>query len=394
MNDATDSSTQLLTCNRGWIDAVDVTIEDTVLHPTGQPVRVEAVSPVLRNLKCFNVTTTDGRSVVVEADHLWQVTDKRLEKSKGAIGARTRWFSNRVITTEQMITEGLSRYSSGYRTTKTDGKIYQVNEYRFAIPQQNSLQMPDQELLIDPYLFGAWLGDGTAQQAALTCHTDDLQHWTDTISSCGFIPKSMNRPETPNTFRVGITCEKGPGRHQRSFGGQLRKLGVLNNKHIPLVYLTGSESQRLALLQGLLDTDGSIDQHRGTVEFCTTTHDLADGVLFLSRSLGWRATLHHSRAKLYGRDCGPKHRVTFTPKRVDGLSPFRLNRKAQRVQTEDRGAGRKTVSVKAIEQCDSIPIRRITVSSNDGMFLLGRDLVATSESLAAESGKQLSLFAA
>jgi hypothetical protein len=152
---------------------------------------------------------------------------------------------------------------------------------------------------------------------------------------------------------------------------------MLNYKHIPEVYLTAGSHQREAVLQGLLDTDGTIDSTRGQVEFCSTSRRLADDVVFLARSLGWRATAKEGRATLAGRDYGLKYRVFFTPTREDQFTPFCLPRKASRVKPTDGGKGRATLSVARIEPVASVPVRSINVRSHDGLFLVGRGLVPT-----------------
>jgi hypothetical protein len=111
--------------------------------------------------------------------------------------------------------------------------------------------------------------------------------------------------------------------------GPLRVMGLLKNKHIPPVYLRASASQRLELLCGLLDTDGYIDRVSGHIEFCSTKRALADGVVELARSLGQKPVLAESRAQIYGRDCGPKYRVTWRPT----VDCFRLSRKLARLRS-------------------------------------------------------------
>jgi hypothetical protein len=374
---ALDVATELLTANRGWVTMGDVVVGDLVFHPSGRAVRVAAVSEVMVDRPCFEVSTVDGRSVVADGQHLWSVTDKRREVRRTVDGQLQRWFSQRVLTTSEMHAEGVSRYAGGSRSVKTAGKRYRTNEYRFVLPQQRALDLPQRELPLDPYLFGAWLGDGTSDNGSLTTSGDDLPHWVGVVELCGFVPTVA---PTNAAFRVGITCEPGPGRRSRSFNGRLRELGVLGDKHIPDVYLLASEKQRIALLQGLLDTDGSIDARIGQVEFCAMNRRLADGVLFLARSLGWRAVLNEGRATIGGRDCGAKYRVQFTPKLVDGLPPFRLERKLARVRAEDQGKGRMTVSVKSVIPVESRPVRCIQVDAEDGLFLAGRDLVVTHNS--------------
>ena len=368
---------RLLTANRGWIRFGDVAVGDEVFHPAGHPVAVTFVSDVQHGHDCFRVTTVDGRSVVADAEHLWQVTDKRAERSRGSRADHVSWFEQRIVTTRDMFDSGLSRYRRGGRTSTTGGKSYATNEYRFVLPTQELLKSPDVDLPVDPYLLGAWLGNGDTGGATLTCHADDVEHWSATARVCGFVPTPRRDPRKANTWRVGVTTTPGAGRQSRSFAGALRALGVLVDKHIPEQYLAAGTAQREALLQGLLDTDGSIDPKRGQVEFCSMLPTLAEGVLFLARSLGWRTTLKTGRAMLNGRDYGTKYRVHFTPKRADPAVPFRLARKLARVQERDGGKGRATLSVASVEPVESVPVRCIKVDSPDGLFLAGRDLIPT-----------------
>ncbi len=370
---ALDCSTPILTANRGWTSMGEIRLGDEVYHPGGHHTRVTFVSDVESGHECFQVTTVDGRSLVADADHLWSVVDKRRQKGRG----RDAWFEQRIVPTREMFEGGLSRYASGGRTSRTDGKSYSTNEYRWVLPTQEPLKSPDIPLPVDPYLFGAWLGDGTSSAAEITCHIDEIEHWCSAIFAAGFFPSAHQGGGTPDTWKLGITCQVGPGRHQRSFAGRLRALDVLNNKHVPDLYLSAGTDQRAALLQGMLDTDGCIDNAGGQVEFCSMNPRLADAALFLARSLGWRATLRTGRAMLSGRDYGIKYRVCFTPKRSDPFGPFRIDRKAARVQAKDGGKGRATLSVISIEPVDSVPVRCIKVESPDGLFLAGRDLMPT-----------------
>ena len=173
---------------------------------------------------------------------------------------------------------------------------------------------------------------------------------------------------------------RGRGHGSETLSARLRALGVLGNKHVPGIYLTAGDRQRESLLQGLVDTDGSIDPRRGQVEFCSTLRPLADAALYLARSLGWRATLRTGRATLNGRDHGTKYRVFFTPKTCDPFCPVRLPRKVARITGTDGGKGRATLSIASIEPVSSRPVRCIQVGSPDGLFLAGRDLIPTHNS--------------
>ena len=343
---------------RGWVQMVDLTVGDHVYSPSGSPVAVTAVSDVKMGQRCYLVSTTDGRSVVADAGHLWTVLDTRTKRMG-------------TVTTQTLVDAGLDRGAP--RTVVTDGVRYRTREYRWQLPTQMAVESPDAELPLDPYLFGAWLGDGSSICAELSSHGDDVPHWFAEIVRAGFVP-TAHVGRTCTT--VGITTRPGPGRHARSFGGRLRELGVLGHKAVPDAYLTASARQREALLQGLMDTDGTISK-AGQASFCGTRRGLAEAVLYLARSLGWRANIRESRALLNGVDCGEKFDVMFTPKAHDPYSPFRLARKRAMVRDGEVRAGRFTVSIRSIEPVESVPVLCIKVDSADGLFLAGRGLMVT-----------------
>ena len=350
-----DAATPLLT-TRGWAALAEIRAGDEVFHPGGYPVRVSAASVPELGHDCYRVATTDGRSVVTDGEHLWRVYD-------------TRQRRGRLVTTAAMAGD-LDRY--GPRTAIWQGKRYATREYRYHLPVQEPLKSRDRALPVDAYLLGGWLGDGKSGGGVIHCHASDVEHWAAEISRAGFTPSRHVRRTCTD---VGITWR---GRKPRvyAFMTRLRELGVLGNKHIPEMYLTAGPGQREALLQGLLDTDGTIHHRSGQVTFTSTLRGLAEGVLFLARSLGWRAGLGEGRAVLDGRDCGPKFTVTFTPKADDSFAPFRLARKAARVRSGGRN-GRFTVSIASVEPVESRAVRCIQVDSPDGLYLAGRDLVAT-----------------
>jgi hypothetical protein len=349
--------TELLTGNHGWTTMAHVRPGDHVYHPDGHTVEVSEVMDVQHGRPCYRVSTTDERSIVADADHLWTVLDKR-KKVKGVPQPR-------VVTTREMVEDGWWRDS-------------RQREGRYVLPEQQPLKTPDIYLPIDPYLFGAWLGDGHSWGAQLVSHVDDVSHWVAEIERCGFVPSVSLDKAGSKARRIGMTSP-GVGGLGRSMRGRLDRLGVLANKRVPNLYLTAGTSQREALVQGLMDTDGFISKGQGQVEYCSTRRNLADAALYLVRSLGWKATLREARSTIKGVDCGPKYRIMFTPKAEDAFCPFRMERKRALVRAAHvgRATALNTVSIWNIEPVESVPVRCIRVDSPDGLFLAGRDLVPT-----------------
>lgn len=372
---ALDADTDLLTTH-GFIALRDIYKGDEVYHPSGRLTRVTAAPKIMHDRDCYRVTTTDGRSVVADRDHLWTVVDKRRARSVGPRGNTFRWFETVTLTTGEIAAAGISRYKVGSRTTVAGGKRYTVNEYRFQLPAQEPVKSLKVTLPIDPYVLGAWLGDGTTSAAQLTSADPEV---IDEIRRAGQ-PCVQAADSRLIHWRLSDGIRRGRGHGAATLHARLRVLGVLGDKHVPDSYLTAGSSQREALLQGLMDTDGTIDINRGQVEFCSMLRPLADAVCFLARSLGWRATIRTGRAMLNGEDYGMKYRVFFTPKTTDPFCPFRLPRKVVRIRDIDGNKGRATLSIAAIEPVASRPVRCIQVESPDGLCLAGRDLIPTHNS--------------
>src|SRR5258707_5456926 len=156
--------------------------------------------------------------------------------------------------------------------------------------------------------------------------------------------------------------------------------GNSRNNRIPPIYLRASEQQRRALLAGLLDTDGTINRC-GAVEFTTTSPQLAQDVYELVCSLGFRPALRQGIARLNGVDCGPKWTLAFTTDQ----EVFRLERKTvaqkERLRTysPERNRFRYVVAVNPVP---SRPVRCIQVAAASHLYLAGRSMIPTHNSLA------------
>jgi phage terminase large subunit-like protein len=241
------------------------------------------------------------------------------------------------------------------------------------IPTCGALDLPAAALPIDPYVLGVWLGDGDSKAAGITSADEEivglLQAAGSDVGPGRVDPRSRARryaiDKRPSARGVGGFVANG------SLHSKLRAIGLLRNKHVPDIYLRASAGQRLALLQGLMDTDGSAGAH---VEFCSTEPRLADAVVELARSLGQKPVKAESRATLNGRDCGPRWRVTWRPT----IDAFRLTRKLAAVRPADGQALRThhRMIVRA-ERVDPKPMRCLTVDSPHSMFLAGEGMIPT-----------------
>jgi phage terminase large subunit-like protein len=234
------------------------------------------------------------------------------------------------------------------------------------IPVCGALELPERDLPVEPYVMGYWLGNGTVGDGAVTCgsHNGDVDwpHIQEAFEGAGYDTVVRHYPDKASQIR------------STRLRDELRRARVLHGKAVPLPYLRASMRQRLALLRGLMDSDGYADPVKGTVEFSNTDKPLADAVFELAASLGQKPVLATKRAMLYGKDCGPAHRVTWRPT----VQVFSLPRKADRLTFDGaqslRSHHRMIVSA---ERIPPAPMRCLTVSSPNAMFLVGRSMLPT-----------------
>lgn len=356
---ALDLSTPIPT-TEGWKKMGDVHPGDYVFDENGKPCRVVAETEIQYNRPCYLVGFNDGTEIVADAEHEWLTDDYKSRQSRSHAKQKNRLELRPVkkFGTDQTH----KRTFAAIRTTReiADTLLFsnnsQKNKTNHSINVCQPVEYPEQDLPIPPYTLGAWLGDGTSGCGEIT--TPD-QHVLDRIRADGY-----EITEHKDKLGYGILGVQV----------RLREHGLLNNKHVPAIYLKSSLKQRLALLQGLMDTDGHCSQH--TCEFCSTNRQLAEAVHELAASLGCIVHLIEGRAKLYGKDCGEKFRVTFTT----AVEVFSLPRKKERLPKEVTFRAKQRFIVKC-ELCESVPVKCIQVDSPSHLYLASKAFVPTHNSL-------------
>jgi deoxycytidine triphosphate deaminase len=328
----------------GWRTIGDLEPGDWVFAPSGQEIPVTAVSEVMLGRPCREVLLSDGTSVVADVDHLWRVRTYDDPPHR-----------RRTLTTDQ-IAQSVRRGSG----------------YRWRLDQCAPVQYDERALPIDPYVLGAWIGDGTSKAAIITCNDQPILR---EIEMAGY---PVQRASGPIAYRIGGAGHSRDGDTGRyvqndSLSSALARLGVFGQKRIPHEYLEASVSQRRALLEGLMDTDGYVDT-LGRCDITTIDRGLAEQYAELIASLGHRPLIATKTATLYSKVCGLRHEVTFTPREI----VFRLPRNRARQQLTQRfNRGRSITGVRPV---DSVPVRCIQVGSEEGTFLITRRYIPTHNS--------------
>lgn len=356
----------------GWKRMGDLCDGDMVFDEQGTPcVVVKAHKPYMPRTM-YRLTFSDGATIDADGEHLWTTLTHRARKQMtrhGITRVPTDWATYRHPLRDS---HGNVTGDVGAETLTTEQLVESLThsgrkDLNHCIPTAQPLNLPAQELLIDPYLLGVWLGDGASKDQVIWSHIDDLPFMEAHIQALGY--ETARKHDQGNTWSLRI----------QGFASQLKELGVFKNKHVPGRYLRASIEQRLALLRGLMDTDGY--QSSKAAEFCNTNRALAEAVYELAVSLGEKPTFAEGRAKLYGRDCGERYRVTW---RWNRFSPFSLPRKASNMAAPDGQSfkhGHRMIVL--IEPIEPSTVRCITVSSASRLYLAGEAMIPTHNTRAA-----------
>lgn len=325
----------------GPVRIEDIEVGDYVFGVNGTPTQVLDVIPRGKRLM-YRVTFKDGASVECDEEHLWGVYDAQREKKY------------RIMSARQIMDAGLRR-STAHPL------------WRFSVPRCAPVEYPERDLPIDPYILGAWLGDGSIRK-----NTRGERVGTPTLAcfeADGWIAEEVRRRLPPDTKLVlssvghagDYTFRPVVSYVTSAFRDALVGLGVNRKspeRFIPELYLQASVKQRIDLLRGLMDTDGSPEKGpNGPANHCryyTKSPQLARDVRQLVRSLGGTAILRTipgstPRVEIFAEDC-----------------PFLLPRKAEAWR---RGPRRSVSQIVSIEPTEEKDCRCITVAAEDGLFL-------------------------
>jgi hypothetical protein len=319
----------------GWTNMGALQVGDEVFSSSGEPCRVVHKSEVhLR--RCFRITFDDRSTVICDDEHLW------LTSAGQTAGRPPKVRSTREI--------------------KATLRLYGQSQHRVATA--GPLALPEAGLPIDPYVFGCWLGDGTAAEGTITKPDDEL---FELITERGY---QCSEPHSNGDRRPMTRTVYGLRK-------QLRLAGLLGHKEVPGAYLRASRDQRLALLRGLMDTDGSWNSTRGQAVFTTTDKGLALAVRELACSLGQRAIMHHTTQRGFGVTV-QAYPVTFTP---NGINPFSLSRKADLVPDPSapprRGDRSRRRVIVGVDEVPAVPTQCIAVDSTDHTYLCTEQMIPT-----------------
>ncbi|WP_460769195.1 replicative DNA helicase [Mariniluteicoccus flavus] len=425
----------------GWTTMAEVQVGDELLDAEGRPTRVVAATDVMEDRPCFEITFSDGTTIVADAEHQWVATSRAGRRARAercvptyhypeasvdrvrSLATVTAEPDSRLVTLPEFAVEVGEEFTSVLHTIAhevgTAGRaprvthgakrsyVWQAPVYErrglataladrvsrprgaahaaihervvttqemstsvvladgranWAVPVAAALDLPTAELPLPPYALGVWLGDGHSAGARFTSADPQVAELVE---------------ESGVTVKVQSSLNYGLGQAEgRNFQSTLRQIGLLGNKHIPIEYLRASRSQRLALLRGLLDTDGTVT-NAGSVQLALTNRRLATDARELVTSLGIRCQVAEKAVR--GRT--PESSICFVLNFSTDIEVFGLDRKS--VAHVARRRSRKTLDhryIRSIRPVAPVPVRCVEVDNADHLYLASRSMIPTHNS--------------
>lgn len=328
-----DLNTPILT-TKGFKFLKDITKSDIIFDKDGNETNILNISEVHYN-PCYKITFDNGEEIIADHEHRWEISFRQ----------GTNKYKTKVLTTEEVL-NALEYY-------KEKDNAYFLPKILNAKPLNTKY---NEELPIDPYILGYWLGDGTSAAGSVTAMNQNF--WKEVIKRGYTYGEHIGSKDH---------CE------MRTIFGLRTKLGnlnLLNNKHIPDVYLLSSYEQRLDLLRGFMDADGYYNPTRKRFVMASTREKQADYLIGLLATLGVKPT------KIYAKKyCNKKEfdgwDVTFTMKD----NPFLIrNQDNIEYPKTDKASFRV---IKSVELIETIPTKCLEVDSQSHTFLAGYGLLPT-----------------
>ena len=318
----------------GWTTMGEIKLGDKVFSQSGNIVSVISKTETMYDHDCYEITFDTGEKIISSTDHLWEVNC-------------SYWSAGKKVITTGEISEIYARRTENKRGKGVQGSLY--------IESANSINLPKKDLKIDPYLLGLWLGDGYSHTSRIVSHKDDYNFY-----------KTKLEVETEKEINNCIIFRI------KDLQPKLKEYNLIKNKHIPQDYLRSSHEDRLNLLRGLMDSDGSVKRDSRAFEFYQKSYKIIIQFVELLSTMGIKSNIRSKDIK------GVEYyTVSFTTEEII----FNLPRKIEVInKTKKTRPQDKRHYIHSIEKVSSVPVACIQVNSDDHLFLCGKSFIPTHNS--------------
>ncbi|EMX1381657.1 terminase family protein [Salmonella enterica] len=330
MGKALSNDTPILTPN-GFTTMGELKVGDTIFDANGQKTKITYITETMYNKKMYNIKFSNGEIITACEDHLWNISTSDWQR----YGNKVRTFS-----TKDMI----PLFEQLHSRSKPS---------RIFIEHTKTIEFDHQDITINPYILGLWLGDGHSANNRITHHKDDYDFYKSILN------------EDIGDFTLDKRTEK-TGYSKLNFE---HNYDLKNNKHIPEEYIFNTKEIRLELLKGLMDTDGYCSKDGNTQQFYSVDKKICEQVQLLLSTLGIKNTLSFKDNEFNG--C---YVITFST----DVEVFKLPKKLERQQRRKHNHLKNTrIYIESIEEVESVPCRCLQVDNKEHLFLCGKSLIPT-----------------
>lgn len=332
----------------GWTTMGEVKVNDLVIGSDGTPKKVLGVYPKGKK-DIYKVSFSDGSSTECCEDHLWYTKTRKEEQRKTNIGS---------VKSLKEIKETL--------------KVYKTQISNHKIPMINPVQFSKKEHIIHPYILGFLLGDGTfAEDYSVSFTSSD----TEIADICNSLLPSNMMCKIKSKFENGSLSysfirkenENNLHRTENIFNTEINKLELRHHKSrtkfIPKKYMLSTIEDRLAILQGLMDSDGFVSDDGSDVSFSTTSIRLAEDVQFLVQSLGGKSNI--SNKITYDENNNEISSKVVSITLPSDFIPFKLQRKIDKFKPRKHELNRMMDNIEFVGQKES---QCILIDSKDHLY--------------------------
>jgi intein/homing endonuclease len=318
----------------GWSTIKEIEVGDSVLAPSGKEVKVVSKTETMYNRDCYKIHFDTGEEIIADYDHPWEVNC-------------SYWSAGKRVATTKEIFDIYKTRKPNIRGGGVQGPIY--------IEKSNPVEFSKKDLKIEPYTLGLWLGDGHSRWGVITAHKDDYDFY-----------KTRMEVELECPIDNSIIFKV------KNLHTKLKVAKLLNNKHIPQEYLRSTFDDRLKLLRGLMDSDGSLTKNSRSFEFYQKNYSLIKQVAELLASLGIKSRI---RDKIINEET--YYTLSFTTTEI----VFALPRKTAYIDLNKRTRkNEERHYIHHIEKVDSVPVACIQINSEEHLFLCGKSFIPTHNS--------------
>lgn len=333
----------------GYKKIGDLSVGDLVMDDNGTPTKITGIFP--QGIKdVYKVTFSDGSTTECTEDHLWSTETRSEYKHKKGFSVKT------------------------LKQIKEKIKCAHANNHR--IPLTKPVQFKKRSLIIDPYLLGVLLGDGSISVGSVTVSNVDKE-LIDNIKEKSKNQYTIKQIGNTNDYRFS----KLPNSASSTIKKQLKQLGLYglksNNKFIPNDYLHSDIDDRLEILRGLMDTDGCIfkDKNNYRIQYYSTSKELAKNVQFLVESLGGTATIrkrdYTEKDQHQYKERTIRHNHSMYQLEINiSINPFKISKKSNKFKP--RTLNRFITKVEQVEQKEC---QCISVNNKSKLYLTNNFIV-------------------